>query len=284
MTAINNKEVYQKRMCQSTDYKFDAVKDYLYSSAEFLDFGSGFNPKFIKKIENTGAIYTAYDEDKNITHRLATEDINVVGIAELISKKQKYDVIFMSSVLHEILSFKSVPMVIHTLENIYQALKPGGHLIIRDWDNPDADKYKCIESYQEIIKTDKIPEVTKWANALYENAITETDIDISHTPLFIHNELYRKTGTIYACGADLFELMFHVIWGEDSLARESEEKYDTSCAIEKYLLRQHNDLNLVERKEEYDESFLPHLQKYFNIEELPYPTKLVSVYQKSLTR
>ena len=78
--------------------------------------------------------------------------------------------------------------------------------------------------------------------------------------------------------------MFHVIWGEDSLTRESEEKYDTSGAVEKYLLRQHDDLKLVETKEEYDESFLPHLQKYFNIEELPCYTKLVNVYQKSLAR
>lgn len=150
-------------------------------------------------------------------------------------------------------------MIIHTFNNIYHALKPDGHLIVRDWDNTDADKYKCIESYQGIIKTNKIPEVARWAGALYKNAITETDIDISHTPLFIRNELYRKTGTIYACGADFFELMFHTIWGEASLARESEEKYDTSCAIEKYLLRQHDDLKLVKTKEEYDESFLPEL-------------------------
>ena len=282
MTSINNQVQYQRRMNQSTDYKFDAVKDYLYKDCEFLDFGSGFNPKFIKKIENTGAIYTAYDEDKYILNKLINKGINVDLSTDFASEKE-YDVIFMSSVLHEILSFKSVPMVLRTLENIYQALKPGGRLIVRDWDNTDADKYKCIESYQGIIKTNKIPEVAKWAGALYKNAITETDINISHTPLFIRNELYRKTGTIYACDADFFELMFHTIWGEASLARESEEKYDTSCAIEKYLLRQHDDLILVERKEEYDESFLPHLKKYFNIEELPYPTKLVSVYQKSLT-
>lgn len=281
MTSINNQIQYQRRMCQSTNYKFDAVKDYLYNDCEFLDFGSGFNPGFIKKIENTGAKYTAYDESKYILNKLINNGVNVDLSTDFASEKE-YDVIFMSSVLHEILSFKSVPMVIYTLENIYQALKPGGHLIVRDWDNPNADKYKRIESYQEIVKTKKIPEVTKWANALYENAITETDIDISHTPLFIGNELYRKTGTVYACDADLFELMFHVIWGEASLARESEEKYDTSGAIEKYLIRKHNDLRLVERKEEYDESFLPHLRKYFNIEGLPCCTKLVSIYQKSL--
>lgn len=30
MTSINNQVQYQRRMCQSTDYKFDAVKDYLF--------------------------------------------------------------------------------------------------------------------------------------------------------------------------------------------------------------------------------------------------------------
>lgn len=279
MTSINNKELYQKRMCQSTDYKFDAVKNYLYSGAQFLDFGSGFNPEFIKKIENAGAIYTAYDEDKNITHRLIAEDINVVGIAELISEKQKYDMIFMSSVLHEILSFKSVPMVIHTLENIYQALKPGEHLIVRDWDYPYLDGNKSIEAHYDFIKPEKATEIKNYAKALYKNAITNESIHI-----YDPESSWCNIGTVRATEEDLFELMFHTIWGEDSLARESEEKYNTHGAIEKYLLRQHNDLRLVETKEEFDESFLPHLQKYFKIEELPYPTKLVSVYQKSLAR
>ena len=277
MTSINNKELYQKRMCQSTDYKFDAVKDYLYKDCEFLDFGSGFNPEFIKKIENTGAIYTAYDEDKNITHRLITEDINVVGIAELISEKQKYDVIFMSSVLHEILSFKSVPMIIHTFENIYQALKPGGHLIVRDWNNLNNHEIAWYEDRDAFTKLDKTSEIEAYAKALYENAIIKARLHI------FNDELIYPKGTLCGYDSDIFELMFHVIWGGDSLARESEEKYDTSGAIEKYLLRQHDDLKLVKTKEEYDESFLPHLQEYFNIEELPCCTKLVSIYQKSLT-
>ena len=227
-------------MCQSTDYKFDAVKDYLYKDCEFLDFGSGFNPGFIKKIENTGAIYTAYDEDKNITHRLIKEDVNVVGIAELISKKQKYDMIFMSSVLHEILSFKSVPMVIHTLENIYQALKPGGRLIVRDWDYPCPNENKSIKAHYDFIKPEKATKIKNYAKALYKNAITNESIHI-HDP----ESSWCNIGTVRATEEDLFELMFHVIWGEDSLARESEEKYNTRGAIEKYLLRQHNDLRLT---------------------------------------
>ena len=276
MTSINNKELYQKRMCQSTDYKFDAVKDYLYKDCEFLDFGAGFNLGFIKKIENTGAKYTAYDEDKYIIHRLVAKDINVVGIAELISEKQKYDVIFMSSVLHEILSFKSVPMIIHTFENIYQALKPGGHLIVRDWNNLNNYEIARYEDRDAFTKLDKTSEIEAYAKALYENAIIKARLHI------FNDGLLYPPGTLCGYDSDIFELIFHVIWGKDSLARESEEKYDTSDAIEKYLLRQHDDLKLVGRKEEYDESFLPHLKKYFNIEELPCHTKLISVYQKSL--
>ena len=276
MTSINNQVQYQRRMCQSTDYKFDAVKDYLYKGCEFLDFGSGFNPGFIKKIENTGAIYTAYDEDKYILNKLINKGVNVDLSTDFASEKE-YDVIFMSSVLHEILSFKSVPMIIHTFNNIYHALKPGGHLIVRDWNNPDTHKIKWYEDRDKFIKLNKTSEIEAYAKALYENAIIEARLHI------FNDGLLYPPGTLCGYDSDIFELIFHVIWGKDSLARESEEKYDTSDAIEKYLLRQHNDLKLVGRKEEYDESFLPHLQKYFNIDKLPYPTKLVSVYQKSLT-
>lgn len=277
MTSINNKELYQKRMCQSTDYKFDAVKDYLYKDCEFLDFGSGFNPEFIKKIENTGAIYTAYDENKYVLNKLINNSVNVDLSTDFASEKE-YDVIFMSSVLHEILSFKSVPMIIHTFNNIYHALKPGGRLIVRDWDNPDTHKIKWYEDRDKFIKLNKTSEIEAYAKALYENAIIKARLHI------FNDELIYPKGTLCGYDSDIFELMFHVIWGEDSLARESEEKYDTSGAVEKYLLRQHDDLKLVETKEEYDESFLPHLQKYFNIEELPCYTKLVSIYQKSLAR
>lgn len=277
MTSINNQVQYQRRMCQSTDYKFDAVKDYLYKDCEFLDFGAGFNPEFIKKIENTGAKYTACDEDKYILNKLINKGVNVDLSTDFASEKE-YDVIFMSSVLHEILSFKSIPMIIHTFNNIYHALKPGGHLIVRDWNNPDTHKIKWYEDRDKFIKLNKTSEIEAYAKALYENAIIEARLHI------FNDGLLYPPGTLCGYDSDIFELMFHVIWGEDSLARESEEKYDTSGAVEKYLLRQHDDLKLVETKEEYDESFLPHLKKYFNIEELPCRTKLVSVYQKSLTR
>lgn len=276
MTSINNQIQYQRRMNQSTDYKFDAVKDYLYEGCKFLDFGSGFNPEFIKKIENTGAIYTAYDEDKYILNKLINKGVNVDLSTDFASEKE-YDVIFMSSVLHEILSFKSVPMVIHTLENIYQALKPSGHLIVRDWDYPHSDDSKIIKAHYDFAKLKKATEIKNWVDALYKNGIIDKLITIRDS-----ESSWCNIGTARATDEDLFELMFHVIWGEDSLARESEEKYNTHGAIEKYLLRQHNDLILVERKEEFDESFLPHLRKYFNIEKLPGYTKLVSVYQKSL--
>ena len=273
MTSINNQVQYQRRMNQSTDYKFDAVKDYLYKDCEFLDFGSGFNPEFIKKVENTGAKYTAYDEDKYILNKLINKGVNVDLSTDFASEKE-YDVIFMSSVLHEILSFKSVPMVLHTLENIYQAIKPGRHLIVRDWNNPNNHEIAWYEDRDAFTKLNKTSEIEAYAKTLYENAIIKARLHI------FNDELIYPKGTLYGYDSDIFELMFHVIWGEDSLARESEEKYDTSGAIEKYLLRQHENVKLVETKEEYDKSFLPHLQEYFNIEELPCCTKLVSVYRK----
>lgn len=273
MTSINNQVQYQRRMNQSTDYKFNAVKDYLYKDCEFLDFGSGFNLEFIKKIENTGAIYTAYDEDKYILNKLINKGVNVDLSTDFASEKE-YDVIFMSSVLHKILSFKSVPIIIHTFNNIYHALKPGGHLIVRDWNNPNTHKIKWYEDRDKFIKLNKTSEIEAYAKALYENAIIEARLHI------FNDGLLYPPGTLCGYDSDIFELIFHVIWGKDSLTRESEEKYNTSGAVEKYLLRRHDDLKLVETKEEYDESFLPHLQEYFNIEKLPCCTKLVSVYRK----
>lgn len=78
------------------------------------------------------------------------------------------------------------------------------------------------ENHKSFIKLNKTREIEACAKALYENAITKVKLHI-----FNDGFLY-PAGTLCGYDSDIFELMFHVIWGEDSLARESEEKYDTS--------------------------------------------------------
>lgn len=85
---------------------------------------------------------------------------------------------------------------------------------------------------------------------------------------------------IMAKKADLFELVFHVSWGLESLERESQERYHlTTRQILKSLLYPF-DLTLIHAYYQDDDSYLPHLQKYFAIDKMPSATKSVHIIQK----
>lgn len=72
--------------------------------------------------------------------------------------------------------------------------------------------------------------------------------------------------------------MLHTVWGLGSLKRETQETYSiTPELINKWICQPYGYQNVKFElnQEEYDETYLPYLQKYFKIDELPWPTKII---------
>lgn len=255
---------YNKRMHQTTDAKLEPLEPYLKPGVTLLDFGSGFNPNFIASIEDTGATYYGYDISPIVNQQFKENKINHLSKDDLDAQNETFDIIYLSSVLHEFFSYLSPKDYRDTMATIVKALKPDGYLIIRDWpiiQNPD--------SYQKLIAKDEnaAKSIDLWREALKKNAITG--------PI-------RKSNptTYHAKKVDLFELIFHVSWGLNSLERESQEQYHmTTRQILKSLLYPF-DLTLIHAYYQDDESYLPHLQKYFALNHMPYTTKSVHIIQK----
>lgn len=255
---------YNKRMHQTTDAKLEPLEPYLKPGVTLLDFGSGVNPDFITSIEDTGATYYGYDISPIVNQQFKENKINHLTKEDLEAQNETFDVIYLSSVLHEFFSYLSPKDYRDTMATIVKALKPDGYLIIRDWpiiQEPDA--------YQKLVAKDEDAAkiIDLWQNALKENAITG--------PI-------RKSNptTYHAKKVDLFELIFHVSWGLDSLERESQERYHmTNRQILKSLLYPF-DLTLIHAYYQDDDSYLPHLQKYFALNHMPYATKAVHIIQK----
>ena len=63
---------------------------------------------------------------------------------------------------------------------------------------------------------------------------------------------------------EAYEVMFHVVWGLQSLERESKEEYNIQDYLEKWLLKPLN-FKVSSVIEEKDESYLQYLQKIFYI-------------------
>ena len=255
---------YNKRMHQTTDAKLEPLEPYLKPGITLLDFGSGFNPDFIASIKETGATYYGYDISPIVNQQFKENKINHLSKDDLDAQNETFDVIYLSSVLHEFFSYLSPKDYRDTMTTIVKALKPDGYLIIRDWpiiQNPDT--------YQKLVAKDEDAAkiIDLWQNALKKNAITG--------PI-------RKSNptTYHAKKVDLFELVFHVSWGLNSLERESQEQYHmTTRQILKSILYPF-DLTLIHAYYQDDDSYLPHLQKYFALNHMPYATKSVHIIQK----
>ena len=263
----SNKDIYIQRMNQTAESKFAVVEPFLSKGMKILDFGSGISPEFISDVDSTGAEYYAYDISKTVQTELTKMGVNVVTKEDLINKEIQFDVIYLSSVFHEIISYLSRQERTETIAMIMNNLKPGGYLVIRDWANPnEIEELFCIEPVSE--QAEK--EMDIWVNELLKNSIID------------NNYSKYKDGSISTHYKNAYEILFHTVWGLKSLSRESKEQYNIEDGIMTWIWDPWDkSIELKELYKEKDETYLPHLQKYFKLDEVPFNTKSIYVFQKN---
>jgi methyltransferase domain len=262
----SNKDIYIQRMNQTAKSKFAVVEPYLSKGMKILDFGSGISPEFISDVDSTGAEYYAYDISKTVQTELTKMGVNVVTKEDLTNKEVQFDIIYLSSVFHEIISYLNRQERTETITMIMESLKPGGYLIIRDWANPNDDnnfKIKPISKQAE-------EELNIWIKELQKNSI-------------IDNDCYKLVdGSILTNCTNAYEIIFHTVWGLKSLSRESKEQYNIEDGIMNWICSPWGkSIELKTIYQEKDESYLPHLQKYFDLVSIPFNTKSIYIFQKN---
>lgn len=256
-TYNHNTETYIDRMNQTALSKFECVKPYLASGKTMLDFGSGFSPDFIDEVKSTGATYVACDASPVVQEKLHALGITTVTQEELPT--ERFDVIFLSSVFHELVSYLSDVAYEQTLDTLVSALKPGGHLIIRDWANPNRTNTCTV-----IMNPDNVAEIELWISALCHNEIIER-------PVVVENILQTSE-------REMYQIIFHTVWGVGSIAREARETYDVTSRVRAF--GEDYSLYLAHHQTEYDPTYLQHIQNYFNVKTIPFATKGIWVFQK----
>ena len=262
-------KTYQERMNKTALTKFSAIEKHLYNGVKLLDFGSGFSPKFIEQVQQTGAHYVAYDVSTIVQNQLKENNIDFLTKEQLKNTEDEFDVIYLSSVFHELMSYLSRPERRETFAMIDKALKPDSVIVIRDW-GPGYQSRELITI--EVASNDIAEEVYTWVDTLIKNSVINKPI--MHPNNAIVPLSYRQVSH------QLYEILFHTVWGLNSLERESQESYAMDYSdIEKWICRPHG-YEITTSQEEYDETYLPYLQKYFKIDELPWPTKIIYELRK----
>ena len=258
-------DTYVQRMNQTAKSKFAVVESFLSAGVKILDFGSGISPEFISDVDSTGAEYYAYDISPTVQTELSRMGVNVVTKKELIDVKIQFDIIYLSSVFHEIISYLNHQERTETIAMIMSSLKPGGHLIIRDWANPDdANELFTLQPVSKQAKD----EMNIWIHELKKNSIIEGVNELEDCALVTNVK-------------NAYEILFHTVWGLKSLSRESQECYNVTKSIYQWIYSPwehilHKPNIYLER----DDSYLPHLQKYFKLDSVPFNTKMICIFEK----
>lgn len=261
---LNDGGSYLQRMNKTADSKFEVVKPFLGKGVNILDFGSGISSKFISEVVSTGANYYAYDISLTVQTELSRMGVSVLTKNDLLNQTVQFDVIYLSSVFHEIMSYLNRQERIETISMLVGALKQGGSLVIRDWANPDESESFTLHPVSTQAKED----ISTWVKELQRNSI-------------IGNVEVNEDGSIITNVKDAYEIVFHTVWGLGSLSRESKEQYSITGALNKWILSPWKDcLDLQGSYTSKDDSYLAYLQKYFKLDSVPFDTKCVYIIEK----
>ena len=167
---LSDNNSYIQRMNQTAESKFKIVEPFLGNGVTLLDFGSGISSEFIADVVSTGTDYYSYDISPTVQTTLSHMGVNVITKYELLKQEFQFDVIYLSSVFHEIISYLNRQERTETISMIMSSLKPGGHLIIRDWANPDnANELFTLQPISDQAKN----EMNIWIRELKKNSIIE---------------------------------------------------------------------------------------------------------------
>ena len=249
--------------------KLRALDGQVKKGMRVLDFGSGPSEDVYEYVQYFEADYYALDNSRQVQILLEEKGIRCIDLTFLKSTDIKFDIIFMSSVFHELLSYLSRNEAASTMNVVLSHLSQHGKLIIRDWCAPEDKTFARVE----VIPT-KIDEVKQWIKELSEHAV------------FLSEVIVEKN-IMQASVDDLYNILLHVTWGRQSILRESNESYlvDQS-SIKQFILNGNQNIKLVSQCAYYQSDYTNYLSNYFKdveafIKQYHICTKQVIVLQKA---
>lgn len=282
---MNNNTEYDKRMESSMNYKIEAIKPWLKEGCRVLDYGCGKSSEIRDLVKKCGgSYYLGIDKRFQYPHRCTSLDkygditfrsVYLNNINQEIDGK--FDVIFMSSVIHEMQSFMTRKEFKEEIGKLCSLLEDDGYLIVRDWpelNDPDYDS--CYVYPTRGCLSYRNSPISIWSEKLELNGIR------GNLTYYLYEDGRKKyINMIGGPKRDILNLAYHVVWGMKSIDREADEDYRVNYS---WVMRV-NGMKLFRYTEEHDENYKVYLDKYFeNYEEIFNwaPTKEVIVWKKGV--
>lgn len=278
---------YTRRMARSYGSKRDALREHVRPGVKVLDFGCGTpeNARLLRDlVEGAGGEYYCHDAHPDVEKAMRADGgFRHVSADRLGEYAGAFDVVFMSSVVHEMLTPACKPGNVANaalFELIDRLVSPSGCVVVRDW----ADYAACAQDGSlpaslGLVDESAAREVAQWVNAMENNGvIREGAVTVSHS-----------SGGWVLDGerASVCEVFLHAVWGLGSLDRESQERYCNAAFgspggfVQWFYGSRGFAVEGVQVF--YDEGFSCHGARLFSLDDgLPCATKAVTVLRKGV--
>lgn len=258
---------YVRRMTASLGAKWAALEPYVTPGARVLDYGCGMpvDGGIRELVEVAGGVYECHDISATVETAMRDAGATFRTKEDLQERVGGYDVVFLSSVVHE---FTSQDDGFEEFESIWGLVADGGVAVVRDWSGVRFQACSELPRSLKVKSEDAMREVLAWIGALALNTVVRVGNVKNYRIDWDNLE-------IHADSTSLYEIAFHSTWGLDSLPRESAEWYGEAQGELGMHIRYWGDCTVERRYDEWDEGYLKHFQRLYNLDRLPWPTKTV---------
>ena len=264
---------YARRMDTTLDRKWAALKPHVFPGARVLDYGCGMPTEngIREHVEAAGGVYECHDISATVETAMRDAGATFRTKEDLTEQARSYDVVFLSSVLHELAGREEG---FEEIDSVWQLVAGSGVAVVRDWAGVQFQPLSPLPRSLKLASEDAMREILTWVGALWANSVLRVGTVKNRKVDWGNLELHADPDNIY-------EIAFHSVWGLDSLPREAAESYGSAQNALSIHLRYWGDCTVEDRYDEWDETYLTHLQRLYDIDRLPWPTKTVLTLRRS---
>lgn len=214
---------YTRRMARSYGSKWDALRGHVRPGVKVLDFGCGMpeNARLLRDlVEGAGGVYCCHDAHPGVEAAMCVDGgFRHVSAGDLTEHVGAFDVVFMSSVVHEMLTPACKPGNVENkalFELIGRMVSPSGCIVVRDWADYAAGAHdNSMPASLDLVGEGAAREVAQWVSAMEDNGVIATG------SACVVSSVSPGGWLITGERESVCEVFLHAVWGLGSIDRES---------------------------------------------------------------
>lgn len=279
--------LYTRRMARSYGSKWDALRGYVRPGVKVLDFGCGIpeNARLLRDlVEGAGGEYYCHDAHPDVEKAMRADGrFRHVSAGDLDEHVGAFDVVFMSSVVHEMLTPACKPGNVENealFELIGRLVAPSGCIVVRDWaDYAAGAQDGSLPASLNLVGEGAACEVAQWVDVMVAHGV------IAPGSACVMPSASPGGWALTGERESVCEVFLHAVWGLSSIDRESRERYSNEAFgspggfVSRFYVERGFAVEGVQVF--YDEGFSRHGSRLFRLDgALPCATKAVTVLRK----